>query len=295
MEWLADVGMWLASEFAGTLADLIPGWGYYQNAVDVYAGVKEACIKSKDLADQIYAGRGVSVAPGQSSMISMTLYKHSATCVAKGMFGATWGVLSICADAAIYSVTAVGSSLVNWIKSVIEKVIAIVDTLVQRFALKRWIDFAKKEWYKVSSKSSIAHDPKRFNKWFLKVVLSTPVLASILMCSGYISHPYKFLKLMDIQEEDGDYGETVFVKEDYKQKVKSFNKGVHYIQKLKELSGKYVAEYSDGYSLVFSSSCGVLKTYFSDVYEGRVAGLAFELGFVGLRKKHCFCSASFNS
>ena len=79
IEWLAEMGTFLISEFAGTLANVIPGWGHVRSASGLYSDVKKSVLKSRDLITQIYQGRGVELLGGHPSIISRTLARHSAS------------------------------------------------------------------------------------------------------------------------------------------------------------------------------------------------------------------------
>ena len=64
LEWLGEFGSWAVSSFAGSLASVIPGWGYVQSAGDLYDGTKKAVLSAIKWLGQVYSGWGVSLLEG---------------------------------------------------------------------------------------------------------------------------------------------------------------------------------------------------------------------------------------
>jgi len=253
-EWFAEFGTWLTAEFAGNFSSFIPGWGYVQSAADIYSGVKQAAFKSYDLVTQMYAGRGVELLGGHPSIIANALARHSAVGVMGGLKSAAIGATKIGLEAAGDAFAGAGV-LVSAISGLFERVVKLVDYMVQRSLVGKVLKRAKKEWVNRDSNSSLVKDHKRFSEWFQTAVITTPIIAAIVMGSGFVAHPYKFIQLLTPTLGVISQGE--------------FNKGVVYIEKLKALSTGYVQEYADGYSVNFTSPDGMVNARLKELMEGK--------------------------
>ncbi|MCG9680146.1 hypothetical protein [Vibrio sp. Isolate24] len=254
VEWLAEVGTWLTSEFAGTFSNIIPGWGYVQSASGLYSAAKKSVLKSKDLISQIYRGRGVDLLGGHPSIISNALARHSAKGALGGIKDFTMGVAGIGLQAAGDAAAGVGS-LISLITSILERIIKLVDFFVQRSLLAKVVKRAKKEWNNRTAKGSLVNDHKMFSEWFQSAVITTPIIAALVMGSGFVGHPYKFVQLLTPKLEVISQGD--------------FDKAVVYIDKLKSLSSKYVQEYVDSYKIDFTSKDGVVNARLNELKKGK--------------------------
>ncbi|RSD30442.1 hypothetical protein [Vibrio pectenicida] len=250
IEWLAEMGSWLISKFAGNLADVVPGWGHVRGASALYSDVKKSVLKSQDLITQIYKGRGVELLSGHPSIISKALARHSAAGALGGIKDFTFTV------AGIAGATAVGvGTLVSFVISVLERIIKLVDFFVQRSLLQKTLSRAKKEWLNRTSNASMINNHKMFSEWFQSAVITTPIIAALVMGSGFVGHPYRFARLLTPKLEAISQGE--------------FDKSVVYIDKLKSLSTKYVQEYIGSYKIDFSSSDGVVNARLNELKKGK--------------------------
>ncbi|MYM58321.1 hypothetical protein GTG28_03725 [Vibrio sp. OCN044] len=250
IEWLSEMGAFLISKFAGNLASVVPGWGHVRGASALYSDVKKSILKSKDLITQIYQGRGVELLGGHPSIISRTLARHSASGALGGIKDFTHTV------AGIAGATAVGvGSLVSFIVIVLERIIKLVDFFVQRSLLQNTLERAKKEWLNRTSNASMLKDHKMFSEWFQSAVVTTPIVAALVMGSGFVGHPYRFAQLLTPKLEAVSQGE--------------FDKAAVYIDKLKSLSTKYVQEYIGSYKIDFSSTDGVVNARLNELKKGK--------------------------
>ncbi|GLO63050.1 hypothetical protein MACH09_35580 [Vibrio sp. MACH09] len=251
--WFAEYAGWMVAEFAGNLSSLIPGWGYVQNAVDIYSGVKQAIFKSKDLITQMYAGRGVELLGGHPSIIANALARHSAVGVAGGLKKTAIATTKIGLEAAGDAFAGVGT-LVSALSGMLERVVNFFDYMIQRSLVRKVLKKARKEWDKRGSTTSMLNDHKTFSEWFQSAVVTTPIIAALVMGSGFVAHPMKFLSLMSSTE--------IVSQAEY-------NKGVNYIDKLKDLSASYVQEYTDGYSVEFTSEDKLVAARLSELTTGK--------------------------
>lgn len=254
LEWFAEFSTWVTGEFAGNFSSFIPGWGYVQSAADVYSGVKQAVGQSKNLITQIYAGRGVELLGGHPSIISKGLARHSAIGALGGIKNTAIGITKIGIEAAGDALAGAGT-LVGVLTGVFERVIKLVDYMIQRCLVNKVLKRAKKEWANRSSKGSLVQDHKMFSEWFQSAVITTPIIAALVMGSGFVAHPYKFAQLLTPKLKAVSQGE--------------FDKAVVYIEKLKSLSSDYVQEYVDNYSVDFTSQNGMVTARLNELKEGK--------------------------
>ena len=252
MEWLSEFGIWAVSSFTQGLADLIPGWGYVQAAADIYAGVRTAVIKSKDFIEQMWSGYGVKLLGGHPSVIANALARHSAKGLVGGLKDVTLGIGSIAVEAAGDAAGGAGT-IISAVTGVLSRIASLVEYIIQRVRIKKVLKTAKEAWDNRMSASSLVNDHKRFSEWFQNAVITTPVVAALVMGSGFAAHPYKFLQLM--QPNTGVIGSSEYAK------------GVHHIETLKKLSNKYIQEYNDNYSVTFTSSDGIIAARLKEMQE----------------------------
>ena len=273
VEWLSEFGTWLGAEFSGGLAELVPGLAYAQSAADIYSGVKQAILKTKSLVEQVYEGRGVELLGGHPSIIANGLARHSISGIVGGIKGVALGATSIGLEAAGDAVGGAGS-IVAFVTGTLERIVDAIDRIVQLAILKSTISRAKKEWDKHTAGSGVGlaggvstnpvknpvmehkqriqnsgslliKDHDQFSNWFQNVVATSPIVGALLMGTGFVAHPYKFLQLMT---------ET-----DMLQLQTNYDRGVNYILKLKELSADYMKEYMDNYAVKFRSPDGIVN------------------------------------
>ncbi|MCG7498053.1 hypothetical protein MHO82_14375 [Vibrio sp. Of7-15] len=253
-EWVVEYGTWMAAEFAGNISNCIPGWGYVQNAADIYSGVKQAIFKSKDFVTQMYASRGVNLLGGHPSIIANALARHSLAGVAGGLKTAAVGITKTGLEAAGDAFAGIGT-LVSALSGMFDRVIKAVDWMIQTCLVDSVLTRAKKEWNNRASSTSLVHDHKRFSEWFQNSVITTPVIAALVMGSGFVAHPNKFLQLLNAN--------GTITSQD------SFSKGIVYIEKLKDLSTSYVQEYTDGYGVDFTSKDGMVSARLAELKTGK--------------------------
>ncbi|RLV61236.1 hypothetical protein D5018_02980 [Parashewanella curva] len=253
-EWITEMGVWLAQTFSKSLADVIPGLGYASSALDIYSGIRQAVLKSIDFGTQLYAGRGVELLGGHPSIIANALARHSAVGIAGGVKSIAYGATSIGLEAAADSVGGAGM-IVSVVTGILDRITELVDRLVQISVMKYVSNKAKKEWENRGSATSMLNNHKAFSEWFQNTTITTPVVAALVMGSGFVAHSNKFLQLLDENAEIKTQNQ--------------FDKGITYIEKLKSLSGKYVREYIDGYGVDFTSLDGVVNARLTELTNGK--------------------------
>jgi len=260
MSWLSEFGIWAASSFTEGLADLIPGWGYFQAAADIYAGVSKAVVSGWHLVQQVWSGYGVELLGGHPSAIASALARHSALGIASGVKGVALGITNIGLEAAGDAAGGAGV-IVTAVTGVIERVVGLIDYIIQRVRVNKVIKQAKDAWDNRNSAGSLVSDHKRFSEWFQNAVVCTPIVAALVMGSGYAAHPQRFLQLIDNRANaSGPYAAI---------DQKAYDKGVHHIETLKKLSKGYVQDYTDSYSIKFTSTDKVIDKRLDELMGGK--------------------------
>ncbi|WP_261843161.1 hypothetical protein [Aliamphritea ceti] len=252
MEWVTEFGMWAVSSFTKGLADLIPGWGYVQAGADIIAGVSAAVRKSIDLHNVYWSGRGVELQGGHPCVIANALKRHAATGIASGIKDVFVGAGSM-TFTALGDAFAGAGTIYTAVTGVLSRIMAFVDYIIQRARVTKVLKQARKAWDQRLSPGSLVNDHKRFSEWFQTAVITTPVVAALVMGSGFAAHPYRFLQLL--QPNEALLGSA------------EYTKGVHHIEKLKKYSSKYIQEYNDSYNVTFVSDDGVITARLKEIQE----------------------------
>ncbi len=235
LEWVGEFGVWAASAFAGSLSDIIPGWGYVQSASDLYDGIKKSVIKAIAWISQVFSGWGVRLLEGGPTMMARALAQHSATGLAGGLKDIAITSCKVGLQAAGDAAAGAGA-VVGAVTGILQRIANMVEYCVQRYLLNRLIGQAKHQW---DTQGEMLTNPMRFHDWFQKACVCTPVVAALVMMSGYAAHPYRFLEL--IADEGGVIDQD------------KFDQGVQHIDTLKDLSKDYLKEYQNVYKLIFTS------------------------------------------
>lgn len=235
LEWVGEFISWAISSFAGSLADLIPGWGYVENALDLYDGIKTAVTKTIKWLGQIYSGWGVKLLNGGPSYIAEAIAQNSARGLASGLKDIAIASVKTGLQAAGDAAGGAGS-IVGAVAGVLQRIANLINYFVQRFLINRTFSQAKAAW---TNDGLILTDQKQFNYWFRRATVTTPIIAALTLQSGYVGHPMRFLSL--INKRGGVIGQD------------DYEKGVKHIEKLKILSGQFIKEYANSYKLDFSA------------------------------------------
>ena len=250
LEWIGEFGAWAVSSLVGSLADVIPGWGYVQSAADLYDGVKQSVTSCLRWLRQVHSGWGVKLLEGTPTIVASAIATHNATALAGGLKDSALAVTKISLQAAGDTAAGVGS-IVSMVTGILQRIANMVGYCVQRFLLARTLNQASYHW---NNKAELTTDPAHFNKWFKLSCVCTPVVAAIAMQSGYIANPMRFLALF---KEDN----TVISQQD-------FNNGVKHIERLKTLSMDYCRSYADAYKLNFKSQDRVVAAQLNHMFLG---------------------------
>ena len=120
--------------------------------------------------------------------------------------------------------------------------------------LKAVLRTARENWVNRDDDDSIINQPVNFNKWFSRNAVVTPVIAAFVISSGFVASPQRFLALLD------PTGGLIVSQKEY-------DKGVLYIEQLKNIAGDYLKEYSDNYQLDFSSSDPIVQSRLDKVFS----------------------------
>ena len=247
VEWLGEFTSWAVSTFAGSLGDIIPGWGYVQNAADMYDGVKKAVVSAIKWLGQIYSGWGVNLLEGGPGIMAEAIARHNATQLAGGLKDMAVTSVKTGLQAAGDAAAGVGA-IVGALTGILQRIANLIEYCVQRFLLNRSINQASEQWHQEQIEP-IRHD--KFNLWFRRTCALTPIVAALTMSSGFTAHPYRFLALISSSDEIASQ--------------KAFDDGVKHIEKLKDLSRDYIKAYQDSYRIRFVSDDAIVSARMKDI------------------------------
>jgi len=236
LEWIGEFSTWAIANLTGTLADLIPGWGYVQDISAMYDAAKQAVTKAIAWLGQVFSGWGVKLLEGGPTIMSRSIAQHNAAALAGGLKDLAVTSCKIGLKAAGDAAAGIGA-IVGAVLGILQRIACLIEYSVQRFLLNKTISQAKYQW---DSKGEMMGNHGRFNEWFNRACVFTPVVAALCLCSGNVAHPYRFLQLIT---PDND----VISQAD-------FDKGVRHIEKLQSLSRDYVREYTNSYHLKICSN-----------------------------------------
>lgn len=236
IEWVGEFVSWAVSSFAGNLAEVIPGWGYVQSATDLYDGIKKGILNAHAWLSQIYHGWGVELLDGGPSTIANGIMQHHIAGLAGGLKDMTLASVKIGLQAA-GDATAAAGSIISAITGFLQRIANLLMYAIQRYLINKTITDSQKAW---NNNGELKHNQDMFNQWFRKAVTRTPVVSALMMQSGVVAHPMRFLNLIK------NSGEVISQDE--------YDKGVKYISELKRLSKKYILGWEDCYKLEFSGT-----------------------------------------
>ena len=244
------------------LTTLIPGTKELQSAANIWHVTHKAIEKTIALVSQSISGYGVELLGGQPSIIANALARHAAAGIASGVAS---GVKGFSVQAVILGLKIGGAPgiVAGTIGSILIKVLLAVvnfiDSLVQKYLVKSVLSKAQTEWDNRMSDHALVNDHKAFSEWFQDKVVFTPVFAALVLGSGFVGHPYRFLQLLFPDDRIICQAE--------------FDKGVKHISNLKKLAGKYVMEYEKGYQLHFMGKDALVRARLYELSTGRNTAL----------------------
>ena len=256
-EWVTEMGTWLVTEFTEGLADLCPGLGYVNNFVDLYDGLKGAVLKSKEFIEQLWTGHGVELLGGHPSIIAKALARHSGYGAAKATGGLAITATTIGLKAAGDATSGTGT-IIGLVAGVLNRVASLIDYIIQRARLGKVLKKAKEAWLNRTSQGSMVKDHKQFSEWFQKSVITTPIIASLAVGSGFVAHPYRFAKLL--------------VAEDQAISDAEFTKCMKHIKVLQKVAANHISEYKDAYGIEFKSDQPVIAGRLTQLDAGASRG-----------------------
>ncbi|RYV01716.1 hypothetical protein SOPP22_15255 [Shewanella sp. OPT22] len=257
LEWITEMGTWLVSEFAGSLADAVPGLGYVNNFVDLYDGLRGGILKSKEFIEQLWSGHGVELLGGHPSVIAKALSRHSGIGAAKAVGGLAITTTTIGLKAAGDATSGTGT-IIGLVAGILTRIASMIDYIIQRSRLGKVLKKAKEAWLSRTSPGSLVQDHKQFSEWFQTSVITTPIIASLAVGSGFVAHPYRFAKLL--------------VAEDQAISDSEFTKCMKHIKVLQKVAANHISEYKDSYGVEFKSDQPVITGRLAQLDAGASRG-----------------------
>ena len=197
LEWAGEFLLWAASTFAGSVADIIPGWGYVQDAADLYDGINKGITNAHKWLSQVYRGWGVSLLEGGPEIISHGIMQHHITAIAGGLKDIAITSTKIGLHAAGDAAAGVGS-IVGAVTGFLQRIVNLLCYAIQRYLLNRSFNQAQESW---KNNDDLKNIHTTFNAWFKLAVTRTPVISALMMQSGLVANPIKFLSLLNTNNE----------------------------------------------------------------------------------------------
>ncbi len=238
----------------GKIVGCIPGWEHVKAAGTIYKGLHNAVAGAYSLFSQVWSGYDVDLLGGHPSIIANALARHSLARSAGGAKDAAIEVTMTGLTAAGYMAGAVGT-VVSLLKTGLLAVVSFLEGMIQKYFVKKSLKEAHEQWGIRESSRCIMYNPEEFSLWFQKAVIPCPILAAISLNSGFLAHPYRFLKLLDC----GFTHDT----------SSAFNTGVKYIEKIKKISQSYIGEYVKDYEIRFVGTDSLVSARLNDMILGR--------------------------
>jgi hypothetical protein len=254
MEAIFEYLVWASHEITQVLVNAIPGWGYVQAAADIYAGARQAVDGAIRFIDQTYHGIGVSLLGGHPSLIANAIARHSLAMVGGGLKDIAVGSTKIALTAAGDAMAGAGA-LFSALTGALQRIFNLIDRAIQRIRINSILSKARAEWKIADSGKGLASNHKSFSEWFQNAIITTPVIAALVLGSGYAAHPYRFLQLIKT-------GETIVSQAE-------FSKGVKYIERLKSVAGRYTRDYVNAYRTTFISDDQVISARLNELINGK--------------------------
>ena len=185
IEWAGEFVAWALSTVVGSLASVIPGWGYVQSAGDLYSGIKKAVTQAAEFVRNLWGRRGFQLLDGLPTDIADALARHAAAGVASGVKGAGIASVSIGLEAAGDAAGGAGT-IVSVVTNVLQRIANLIDWAIQRFRVSSVLSSARDHW---EGQSELVTDQAEFSKWFRRNTLFTPIVAALVLSSGFVAHP----------------------------------------------------------------------------------------------------------
>jgi hypothetical protein len=262
VEGIGEFFVWASATFSRTLADAIPGWGIVTAASDVYAGVCKAVDGAIRWYQQVTSGRGVELLGGHPALIANALLRHSQAMILGGAkdtaIGGTKMGLEIAtvasAGTGVGAGISVATKIISIVFDILTRIAKLIDQTIQRVLVKRFLARAKSEWTIKGSNKCIVNNHDEFTTWFSNAIVVTPIIAALVLGSGFAGHPMRFLQLLD------NSGNIVTQAQ--------FDQGVKHIDMLKTLAGKYAQSYVDDYRTEFTSTDALVRARLHEIITG---------------------------
>ena len=253
IEAIGEYIVWAAAELSQAMTSLIPGWGYVQSAADMYKGARQAVIAAKEFVTQLYSGYGVKLLGGHPAIIANALARHSLAQFGGGLKDVAVGAGKIALQAGGDALAGVGA-LFSALTGALQRIANLVDRYIQRFQVQKVLRRARQEWAIRDSDASLVASHKQFSEWFQSAVILTPVVAAMVLGSGFAAHPYRFLALLKVGDEVVTGSQ--------------FSAGVKHIETLKGIAGRYVSNYIDNYRVKFVSDDKLIQARLNELQTG---------------------------
>lgn len=242
------------SRIVGKVMGAIPGWNHLKTAAGLYDHARKAVSNAYSLFSQLWQGYDVNLLGGHPDIIASALARHSLTACATNVFNLTHESAKITISATD-SLSGIGGTLFNALDSALMAVVKLIESKVQKHFLQKSLTVAKRHWDIRGTNRSMMYSHQAFSAWLRSAVIPCPILAALILNSGFVAHPYRFLRLLS---EDGQVVSQ-----------SAYLKGVKYIEELKKISQKYITSYTQQYGFNFVGTDAITKSRMNELIKGK--------------------------
>lgn len=251
---LKKISEQMLSFLVGKIMGTIPGWSHLKTITGLYENVRIAATNIYALFSQFWSGYEVSLLGGHPDIIASALARHSATACATGLLNLSYESFKV-GISATDLLTGIGSTLFNILDSVLMAIIKLVESKVQTYIINKSINTAEEHWHIRASSTSMIYRHDEFSKWFRNAVIPCPIIAALVLNSGFTAHPYRFLRLL--------------IDDKWIMTQDAYEKGVQHIQSLKKIAKNYIQSYAEQYEFRFIGKDDLISSRLNELFKGR--------------------------
>jgi hypothetical protein len=244
-----------------SISDAVPAMTYVNNAADIVEGVTSGVLKAIDFIRLRWAKSEVELLSGYPQDICRVLQLKMLASIGEKALDVSIAAVKIGIAGAGDSLAPMVGSLFSLIVGLIQRVVAIIDAVIQALLLRSVVQSAEKQ----SGAGIRTHAD--FTHWFRGELLRAPIIGALVLTSaGEVAHPHKFLKFIDPNDSGLDDITVDEMVDAYKVK---FQKGVTFIARLKDEARKYIQSYKAQYGVEFGSKEGHFDGLLNNVQTNR--------------------------
>ncbi|EDL54326.1 hypothetical protein VSAK1_24875 [Vibrio mediterranei AK1] len=266
---------WLVEKVAKNLFNLIKKHSSESKIAGVVKGVTKAVTQTADMIYNWRLGCGVTLLKSPAQDICSALTKAQGQRIIEGIGESVGSAAIIGAQITSASVNPAGPKFVGALAGILSKIFGEIIKFFEMRRIKTALTDAKTMWKDIQTrrqhlatqnlssqewvKGAQSGEYHIIPVWLRASLLSSPILASILMASGYLSHPYRFVQMISPLD-------SVMLQSD-------FNKSRRYIDRLKKDAGLNIRVIKKSRGFVFTSQNPAVSAMLLGALKGSDAHL----------------------